>query len=138
MQATAAVDVRKLVVEMDMSSVDRDIMSFLLSEGEGFDPVSGQVTGILSQMEETMEKDLADLTAKEEAAKVSFEETVVAKYKVIQANSEAIEAKTARHGEVISELDEVKALNVQFEPELEQHKADRTDAGAAIQEATGL
>jgi hypothetical protein len=46
-----------------------------------------------------MEKDLANLTAKEEAAKVSFEETVVVKYKVIQANSEAIEAKTARHRE---------------------------------------
>ncbi len=86
-----------MVVEMDMSSVDRDIASSFLSEVEGFDPASGQVTGILSQMKETMEEDLADLTAKEEAAKVSFEETVVAKYKVIQAHSEAIEAKAARY-----------------------------------------
>jgi hypothetical protein len=49
-----------------------------------------------------------------------------------------IEAKPARHGEVISELDEVKALKVQLEQELEQHKADRTDAGAVILEAAGL
>ncbi len=51
-------------------------------------------------MNETMEKDLADLTAKEEAAKVSFEEMVSAKSEVIQANSEAIEAKMARPGEL--------------------------------------
>jgi len=70
LQTTAAVDARKLVVEMDMSSVDRDIMSSFLFEGEGFDPASGQVTGILSQMNETMEKALADLTAKEEAARL--------------------------------------------------------------------
>ncbi len=94
-------------------------------------------TGILSQLKETMENELADLTAKEAAAKVSFGQTAVAKYKVIQANSEAIEAKTARQGEVISELVEVKALKCQLEQELEQLKVDRTDAGSVILEATG-
>ena len=59
---------------------------------------------------EAMEKDLADSTAKEKVAKVSFEEGVAAKFKETQANSEAIEAKKARRGEVISELDEVKAF----------------------------
>ncbi len=39
--------------------------------------------------------------------------------KVFQANSEAIEAKTARYGAVISELGEVEALRVQLEPLLE-------------------
>ena len=47
-----------------------------------------------------MEKDLAGLTAKEKVAKVSFEEGVTAKFMEIQADSEAIEAKMARHGEV--------------------------------------
>ncbi len=88
-------------------------------------------------MKETMEKDLADLAAQEEAAKVSFKETVVAKCRMTQANSEAIEAKTACHGEVISQLDEVKALKVQLEQELDQRKVDRTDAGAVILGATG-
>ncbi len=46
LQTTAAVDACKLVVEVDMSSVDRDIAYSFLSEGE--DPASGQVTGILS------------------------------------------------------------------------------------------
>ena len=63
-----------------------------MDAGEGYVATNGQITGILSQMKETMKQDLADLTAKEKAAKVSFEETVVAKYKVFQANSEAIEA----------------------------------------------
>ncbi len=88
-------------------------------------------------MKETMEKDLADLTAKEKVPKVSFDEGVAAKFKDIETNSEAIEAKKARHGEVTSELDEVKAMRVQLEQDLEQHKVDRTDAGAVILEATG-
>ncbi len=64
LHTTAAVAVHKRVFEMEMYSVDRDIMSCFLSQGEGFDPASGQVTGIHSQMKETMEKGLADLTAK--------------------------------------------------------------------------
>ena len=49
-------------------------MSSFLSEGEGYAPASGQITGILSEMKETMGKDLGDLTAKEETTKKSFEE----------------------------------------------------------------
>ncbi len=56
-----------------------------------------------------MEKDLADLTTKEEAVKVSFVERVAVKSEVRQANSEAIVAKKAQ---VISELDELKASKV--------------------------
>ena len=41
---------------MDLSAVDRDIMSSFLAQGEGYVPASGQITGILSQMKETMEK----------------------------------------------------------------------------------
>ncbi len=44
----------------------------------------------------------------------------------------------AKVQQVISELDEAKAMKVQVEQELEQRKVDRTDAGSAIQEATGL
>ncbi len=57
---------------------------------------------------------------------------------MVQAKSEAIEVKTARHGEVINELDEVKALKVQLEQEREQRKVDRTDAGAVIQKRRPL
>ena len=58
---------------MDLSPTDRDIMSSFLSQGEGYAPASGRITCILSQIKETMEMDLADLTAKEGAAKGSFE-----------------------------------------------------------------
>ncbi len=74
---------------------------------------------------------------KEKVAKVSFGEIVAVKFKRIKANSGAIEAKKAHHGEVISTLDGAKAMKVQLEQEVEQHKVDRTDAGAVILEATG-
>ena len=61
LQTTAVSAVRRLVVDMDLSPVDRDIMSSFLAQWEGYTPASGQVTGILSQMKETMEKYLADL-----------------------------------------------------------------------------
>ena len=63
LQTTEASAVRRLVVEMDLSPMDRGIMSSFLSQGAGYAPASGRITGILSQMKETMEKDLADLTA---------------------------------------------------------------------------
>ncbi len=62
---------------------------------------------------------------------------VAANSEVIHANSEAIVAKRARHDDMISELDVLKARRVQLEQELEQHKVNRTDAGAVILEATG-
>ncbi len=99
LQTTAVLAARRLVVEMALSPMDKDIVSSFLSQGEGYAAASGQITGILSQMRETMEKDLADLTAKEEIAKGSFEGMVAAKSEV-QANSEAIEAKMARRGEL--------------------------------------
>ena len=65
---------------MDLSLADRGIMSSFLAQGEGYVPASGQITVILSQMKEMLEKDLADLVAKEKVAKVSFEERLVAKF----------------------------------------------------------
>ena len=44
----------------------------------------------------------------------------------------------ARVPQVFSALDVAMAMNVHLEQELEQHKVVRTNAGAAIQEATGL
>ena len=54
LQTTAVSAVRRLVVEMDLSPGDRGIMSSFLSQGEGFAPASGQITGILMQMKEAL------------------------------------------------------------------------------------
>eukprot|EP00444_Apocalathium_aciculiferum_P062284 CAMPEP_0183599038 /NCGR_PEP_ID=MMETSP0371-20130417/179229_1 /TAXON_ID=268820 /ORGANISM="Peridinium aciculiferum, Strain PAER-2" /LENGTH=731 /DNA_ID=CAMNT_0025811101 /DNA_START=64 /DNA_END=2259 /DNA_ORIENTATION=- len=110
LQSNSAAVVRTLTINMDLSSVDRDMMSSFLSEGqgEGYAPQSGQITGILKQMKDTMEADLADVTAAEEAAKASCAELVAAKEKEIAANSKAIEDKTKRLGETGVKIEELK------------------------------
>merc|ERR1712190_329568 len=62
-------------------------------------PQSGQIIGILKQMKDTMEKNLAEVNAAEEEAIKAFKGLAAAKSKEIQANTDAIEAKTVRHGE---------------------------------------
>merc|ERR1712194_964756 len=101
LQSSAAVSIRQLTVDAEMSSADRDMLSAFLSQsqGEGYVPQSGQIIGILKQMQDTMKKSLADVNAAEEAAIKAFDGLAAAKTKEIQANTDAIEAKTVRHGE---------------------------------------
>jgi septal ring factor EnvC (AmiA/AmiB activator) len=100
LQTSAASVIRKLTVDMDMSSTDRDVLTSFLSSNSGYAPQSGAITGILKQMKETMEKELADATTAENEAIANFEALVAAKEKEIASNSEAIESKTSRLGEV--------------------------------------
>merc|ERR1719262_1547851 len=67
-------------------------------------PASGQIVGILKQMTDTMESDLATATAEEKAAIKDFNGLVAAKTKEINALTSEIESKTARIGELGVEL----------------------------------
>jgi len=108
LQTNGASTLRKLSVDMDMSSVDRDVLSSFLSESSTYAPASGQIVGILKQMEETMAKDLADSTAAEETSKKEFDVLVAAKTKQIDALTKEIEDKTARVGDDGVKLSEMK------------------------------
>jgi predicted nucleic acid-binding Zn-ribbon protein len=101
LQTSTASVLRKLSVNMDMSSVDRDLLSSFLStsQKEEYAPQSGQIIGILKQMDDTMQADLADITEKEEAAIKAFDSLAAAKTKEIAALTSEIEDKTARLGE---------------------------------------
>merc|ERR1740121_3173379 len=101
LQTTSASAIRRLAVDAEMSSADRDMLTAFLSqgEGEGYVPQSGQIIGILKQMLDTMKKNLAEVNAAEEEAIKAFKGLAAAKSKEIQANTDAIEAKTVRHGE---------------------------------------
>merc|ERR1719235_1961235 len=59
-------------------------------------------------MKDTMEKDLAEIIAQEDAAKKDFEDTVGAKEKEIAEATKAIEEKTKRVGEVAVEIVNLK------------------------------
>merc|ERR1719450_1405159 len=97
---------------MDISETDRDVLSSFLSAGQGQDaryaPQSGEIVGILKQMKDTMEKDLAEITAAEEEAKATFEDMVAAKTKQIEALTKEIEEKLTRLGEAGVELVNLK------------------------------
>jgi chromosome segregation ATPase len=108
LQTSAASVLRQLTVDMDMSSVDRDVLSSFLSEGNQYAPQSGQILGILKQMKDTMEADLAEAEKNEKEAIAGFNGMVAAKEKEIRANSKAIEAKTKREGEVGVEIVNLK------------------------------
>jgi hypothetical protein len=110
LQTNAAALLRQMSLNLDMSSVDRDLLSSFLSQGngQGYAPASGEIVGILKQMKDTMEKDLAELTAQEDSAAQDFEGMKAAKEKEIAAATQAIEEKTKRTGETAVEIVNLK------------------------------
>merc|ERR1740138_1925140 len=93
---------------MDISSIDRDMMTSFLTQGHGsssdYVPASGQITGILKQMLDTMDKSLTEAVDEETAAIKGFDALVAAKTKEINALTKSIESKTSRVGDLGVEL----------------------------------
>merc|ERR1719443_2101557 len=89
-----------------MNSVDREMLASFLSDGEnvGYVPQSGEIVGILKQMKDEIEKDLADAEAAEASALADYESLVAAKKKEIAACTSAIESKMTRVAELGVEI----------------------------------
>jgi len=102
LQSSTASRLRHLTIDMDLSGPDRDMLSSFLSvsDSQGYTPQSQQVIGILKEMKDTMTKELEEAEATEKKAIADFDALVAAKEKEIAANSEAIESKTERVGQV--------------------------------------
>merc|ERR1719269_483941 len=104
LQTSAASVLKKLSITMDISSMDRELITSFLTQGQGeasaYVPQSGQITGILKQMTDTMEASLATATSEEEAAVKDFNGLVTAKTKEINALTKEVESKTAQVGEL--------------------------------------
>merc|ERR1719169_43594 len=87
LQTSTASILKQLSITMDLSNMDREMMTQFLTQGQGeasgYVPASGQITGILKQMTDTMEPSLADVTATEEKAIKDFDGLVAAKTKEI-------------------------------------------------------
>merc|ERR1719412_463920 len=99
---------QNLIINMDMSSADRDMLTAFLSQGSGYAPQSGEVLGMLKQMLKTMETELNEITTAEETAVKTFEALVAAKEKELDANGGAIESKMERAAQVGLEIVEMK------------------------------
>jgi septal ring factor EnvC (AmiA/AmiB activator) len=103
LQTSTAQMLRRLALsDSSLSNFDRQLlMSFLSSsDNQGYVPKSGDITGILKQMKDTMVKDLADLTETEKSAKASYSELMSAKTKEVAANTKSIESKSTRVGQL--------------------------------------
>jgi hypothetical protein len=111
LQTATATAVRRICIDADMSPADRDqVMAFLANgQGFGYAPASGQIVGILKQMKETMEGDLAGITKTEEEAIANYNSLAAAKEKQIEANTKAIEQKIERVGNLGVEIETMKA-----------------------------
>jgi hypothetical protein len=106
---TGAADVLKRLAVEKQEFVDevarKEILAFLSGS---YAPKSGQITGILKEMGDTMAADLADATAVEEAAIKVYEELMAAKTKEVAALTAAIETKIERSGSLAVELVQMK------------------------------
>merc|ERR1719181_1570613 len=90
----------------DITDYDRaEVVSFLSGKDTSeYAPKSGEITGILKEMTDTMSKTLADAEAAEADAIKSYDELMAAKTKEVQALTRTIEAKTKRIGELAVEV----------------------------------
>jgi peptidoglycan hydrolase CwlO-like protein len=106
--AAATAVLRRITLDAEMSSPDREMLSAFLSQGQGYVPASGEIVGILKQLKDTMEKTLAEVTATEEEAIKTFADLMAAKTKELEANTAAIESKLERVAQVGLEITEMK------------------------------
>jgi len=110
-QTSAADVLRNLVTgegtNVDLTDSDRDDITTFLQNGDAA-PGSFEIIGILSQMKETMEKELQDSTSNENDAIEQFDKMIAAKTKQVNVLTEMIETKTERLGEVGVEIVNMK------------------------------
>merc|ERR1719389_64452 len=79
-----------------------------MNQGQQYTPVSQEIIGILSQLQEDMEGELDSITKVENEAITQYEGLVSAKEKEIAAATEAIESKTERAGQTAVEIVNLK------------------------------
>merc|ERR1719464_1958317 len=93
-----------------MIDADRqELLAFLSAkQGSEYVPASGEITGILKDINDKMVKSLADATSDEQGSLKSYEELMSAKSKEIAALTASIESKTKRIGELAVEILQMK------------------------------
>merc|ERR1719293_69630 len=84
----------------DFPEIDQETIAAFLSQSSEYAPQSGDITGILKQMGDTMAANLGSATSDEQAAIKTFEGLVQAKNKEIEALTSVVEAKTKQIGEL--------------------------------------
>jgi len=110
-QTQAASHLKQMVLNSkDLADFDREtLVSFLAgTQSDEYAPASGQITGILKEMKDSMSKGLASASASEASSISTFDELMAAKTKEVNALTRSIEAKTVRVGEMAVEIVQMK------------------------------
>merc|ERR1719158_1814558 len=99
---------RLVLAENSMAEYDREELTAFLSGSESYAPQSGQITGILKQMSDTMNQNLNEATNDENSSIKSYEGLMAAKTKEVNALTKSIEEKSVRLGELQVSIVEMK------------------------------
>jgi len=146
LQTTAANTLKQVVQSVEnLVEADReDVMAFLQGQqGSDYSPASGQITGILKQLGDSMAAGLAEETAAEETAIKGYEELMAAKKKEIASLTASIEEKAVRAGELavsivnmkndLSDTEAALAEDKKFLGDLSKNCATKTGEWDVIQ-----
>jgi len=144
LQTSEAQVLKQLVTaQNNMDDSDREELTSFLSGSSSYAPASGQITGILKQMRDTMVASLGSSTADENNAIKNYEGLMAAKTKEVNALTSSIEEKMVRLGELQvavvemkEDLDDTsKALleDKKFLGDLDKNCALKTEENAANQ-----
>jgi len=102
LQSSSAQTLRNLASSggQDMADADRQELLAFLSQGSSYAPQSGEISGILKDMGDSMSKHLAEITADEESAIKNHGALMEAKKKEVASLSQTVETKTQQIGEL--------------------------------------
>jgi len=128
LQTNTASFLRSLIAHSPVvRDIERDtLLSFLDSSSSSQEAGSSdQIIGIVDQMKETMQGDLAERQTQEEQAKSSFKILTDSKAAEISAAKAAVEAKTVRSGELSVSVSQAKASLVDTQEALAEDKKFR-------------
>mmetsp|Transcript_38577 Transcript_38577/g.86717 ORF Transcript_38577/g.86717 Transcript_38577/m.86717 type:complete len:433 (+) Transcript_38577:1588-2886(+) len=103
-----------------LAYTDKSTVEAFLQAGdsEAYAPQSGEIVGILKQMEETMTKELEEATATENEALADFNDLIASQNKAIQAATDSIEEKTEQSGQLAVQIVELKNDKADTEKQL--------------------
>merc|ERR1712113_812127 len=107
LQTTAASMLRQYTMEKAVlpDETRQELLAFLSGRNSAeYDPQSGQIVGILKQMEEEMDKSLADARQAEEEGIKSYDALMEAKTKEVDALTPQIEKEQTRIGDLGVEI----------------------------------
>ena len=108
MQTSTAFVLRHLSISLDLSSVDRAMLTGFLAGSNCYSPASGEIVGILKTTHDEMTVDLNTATDDENVPIAAFTSIFAAKVREIHALSRAMGSKMGRVGDLGVKIAQMK------------------------------